>query len=991
MNEKLSAVRRADWLVGGGEMGDLIRQADWSRTPLGAMAVWPESLRTSLGLCLSSPLPLAVLWGAPALQFANDAYRDLVGPGSFTEPGEAFTAASFADRPAILSAAAQALRGRAVTLSEQRLQVAEEESPAPRFVTVTFSPIQDPAGKIVGVLHSAQETVVASDLRRHLQTEQALRESERTQRLLAEIGVLGAHIGPINPGDGRPLLDELIKTICDRVATELGVPRCGLNRVEFEIGDLKVQQENRHALVSRREKCTPTEFSGLALEDGLTGRTTVIEEISDSQNPTTQSASSDPHDVRAYVNVPLLREKRWVGNFWVSSPRPRNWTDREVELVQTIADRIWLVVEQARLSSALRESEARARIAQQAAQWGVFEYDFNNDKNIWSPELEALYGLAPGTFEGSYSAWRKRLHPDDLERVERTFEQALELGEYSQDYRVVWDDGSVHWLFARAKIFHDAQGRPSRMLGVNVDITERKNAEEKLRNSQMHLRLTTEAARIGTWQWNVQTSELIWSRIHKELFGYEFSKETLRFEHWTRAVFAEDVPRAKTAIQDCLNGEPEYELEYRITRQDNGQIRWIRSTGRMEFNGSGKAIWMQGVSFDITEQKQAEEELQRLNADLRETDRRKDEFLATLAHELRNPLAPIRHALSLLNMTGDDPQMFAETREMMSRQLEQMVRLIDDLLDVSRITRGKIRLRREMMELQTAAKLALESARPWFDEPGHELQVSLPAEPLFVEADPTRLSQILSNLLSNAAKYTDPGGRIWLTIERHGNEAIVSVRDSGIGVSAEHLPRLFDMFSQETSALERSQGGLGIGLALVKGFVEMHGGTVSARSAGPGKGTEFIVRLPAADLAEMAEEVAEDAPTNAAEPPAANGALRILVVDDNVDSADCLAMILRLTGHVVETAHDGLAALEAAETFRPQVVLLDIGMPKLNGYEVARRVRQEPWGKETKLIAMTGWGQDEDKRRALEAGFDHHLTKPVDSSALDKLLVLERT
>jgi PAS domain S-box-containing protein len=372
----------------------------------------------------------------------------------------------------------------------------------------------------------------------------------------------------------------------------------------------------------------------------------------------------------------------------------------------------------------------------------------------------------------------------------------------------------------------------------------------------------------------------------------------------------------------------------------------------------------------------------RLVEQLRDSDRRKDEFLAVLAHELRNPLAPIRNALQLLHLANGKSEIIEQASSTMERQIVHLVRLVDDLLDMSRITSGKIQLRTQRIELGIAMGHAVESADSFIKAAAHELTVTLPPEPVHVNADPTRLGQVFSNLLTNAAKYTEPGGRIWLTGEKRGGEVVVSVRDTGIGIPSEQLPHIFDMFSQVTPALERSQGGLGIGLALVKGLVDLHGGTVEARSDGLGRGSEFHVRLPLADPTPQAftPHGSEQ------ESPAPSPVARILVVDDNRDSADSLGMLLQLLGHDIRAAYDGVEAVQAAAAFRPDMMLLDIGLPKMSGYEVARRIRQHDWGKRVRLIAMTGWGQEEDKRRAFEAGFDHHLTKPVHPLALQKLL-----
>jgi signal transduction histidine kinase/ActR/RegA family two-component response regulator len=367
-------------------------------------------------------------------------------------------------------------------------------------------------------------------------------------------------------------------------------------------------------------------------------------------------------------------------------------------------------------------------------------------------------------------------------------------------------------------------------------------------------------------------------------------------------------------------------------------------------------------------------------AQLRDTDRRKDEFLATLAHELRNPLAPIRNALQIMRLAGSDAAAVEQARGMMERQLGQMVRLIDDLLDLSRITRGRLDLRKERVELSVVVGNAVDIARPLIEASGHQFQVDLPAQPIHLDADPVRLAQVFSNLLNNAAKYTERGGRIWLTAERRGDEVRLTVRDTGVGIPADALSSIFEMFTQVDRSLEKSHGGLGIGLTLVKRLVEMHGGSVEARSDGPGKGAELVVHLPI--VAESPVVDGHGLDTGSASPLKC----RILVADDNRDAAESMGTMLRLMGNEVRTVRDGMQAVEEAAAFRPDVVLLDIGMPRMNGYEAARRIRQERWGQRMALVALTGWGQDEDKRRAEEAGFDRHVTKPVAFGHLQALI-----
>lgn len=382
---------------------------------------------------------------------------------------------------------------------------------------------------------------------------------------------------------------------------------------------------------------------------------------------------------------------------------------------------------------------------------------------------------------------------------------------------------------------------------------------------------------------------------------------------------------------------------------------------------------------DLIERKQYEEKM-------REIDQRKDEFLATLAHELRNPLAPIRNAVEVLRKAAPSHPQVLWSREVIERQVEHMARLLEDLLDVSRISRNRVHLRTSRITLASAIESALETSRPLLEAGHHNVTVKLPEEPVHLDADLIRLSQVFSNLLNNAAKYTPEGGQVWVSAELENRndsprQVAVSVKDNGIGIAADLLPRLFQMFTQAEPALTRAQGGLGIGLAVTKKLVELHGGTVVARSAGQGCGTEFIVRLPV--LTEQAQIAAR--PTYADEPIPMSGQ-RILVVDDNRDNADSLAGLLNIAGLLSCTAYDGLEAIEQAEAFQPDVIVLDIGLPKMNGYEVCRRIRALPQGKHVVIVALTGWGQDDDRRKSSEAGFDGHLTKPVDYATLATLL-----
>jgi signal transduction histidine kinase/ActR/RegA family two-component response regulator len=383
---------------------------------------------------------------------------------------------------------------------------------------------------------------------------------------------------------------------------------------------------------------------------------------------------------------------------------------------------------------------------------------------------------------------------------------------------------------------------------------------------------------------------------------------------------------------------------------------------------------------DITQRLLAEQDLRRLNDELAQANRRKTEFLATLAHELRNPLAPLSNGLHLMRMGASKPELLEKTRQMMERQIQHMVHLVDDLLDVARISTGKVELRRQRIELKEVVATAVETSASLIEAGHHKLHVELPSQPLPMDADPTRIAQVVSNLLNNAAKYTPEAGRITLKVWVEGKEAVLSVTDTGIGIDAEALPKVFEMFAQVPSSATKPQGGLGIGLSLVQSLVALHGGSVSASSPGSGKGSTFTVRLP---LAAAETGSADDKSSGA---PKVSGQLQVMVVDDNADAAESLGVLLDIEGHAAHIAHTGAEALQIAQEHALDVVFLDIGLPDMSGYDVARRLRMLPGLQQTLLVALTGWGTQDDRQRTREAGFDRHLTKPAELMAVEELL-----
>lgn len=468
-----------------------------------------------------------------------------------------------------------------------------------------------------------------------------------------------------------------------------------------------------------------------------------------------------------------------------------------------------------------------------------------------------------------------------------------------------------------------------------------------------------------------------WNAAAESLFGY--SAEEAVGKHISLVIPPERIAEEDQIIAMLKSGQRIEHFETERVRK-NGERITVSLTISPIKDDAGKVVGASKIVRDVTERKRLEDNLRRLATDLSENDRRKDEFLATLAHELRNPLAPMSNMLEVLKYADGDREILQRAHETLERQLDQMIRLVDDLLDLNRVTYDRLELRRNEVELSSVIQQAVEVARPLLDCAGHELVVDLPEEPIYLDADRARLAQVFGNLLNNSAKYTKSEGTISLSARREDSEVVVSVKDNGAGIPADKLDSIFDMFMQVDSTSDRSQGGLGIGLTLVKRLVQMHGGTIEARSAGEGLGSEFVVSLPVlTKLAATAQNGSEDAVKSSA-------AHSILIVDDNRDSADSLSMLLELTGNKTYLAHDGVEAIEAVEKYHPQVVLLDIGLPKLDGHAVCRRIREKPWGKDIVIIALTGWGQEGDRRKSQEAGFDGHLVKPVDYDELLELL-----
>jgi PAS domain S-box-containing protein len=618
------------------------------------------------------------------------------------------------------------------------------------------------------------------------------------------------------------------------------------------------------------------------------------------------------------------------------------------------------------------------------------------DEMLGLPQDSELRGVPVGARVAQrYEVWSeqgRRLAPEELPGV-----RAATRGETVRDFVIRLQAAGrtgARWLRVSASPLRVADEPVGAVVSM-TDVSGRKQLEldlvnakdrlqdalasitesyQALRESERDLHRAQTVARTGSWRLDVRRNELLWSDETHRMFG--IPKGTpLTYETFVGHVHPDDRALVDARWRAALRGEP-YEVEHRILV--GGEVAWVREKAELEFDEDGSLLGGFGTVQDVTEAKQLQEALASANARLVQADRRKDEFLGMLSHELRNPLAPLRNSIHILRHVDAGSEQAGRAQDVIERQTRHLTRLVDDLLDVTRIARGKIELRYERVDLRDVVRRAGEDFRSVLERRDVRFRSDVPDGKVWADADATRLAQLVGNLLHNAAKFTQPGDDVTLSLSVHGRDAEIRVRDTGAGIGAELLPTVFDAFVQGERTLARSEGGLGLGLALVKGIAELHGGTVRAESAGNGHGAEFIVRLPTAEQADAPEP-------RIAGPRPRNGGRRILVVDDNVDAAQSLADFVELLGHVAEVAFDGPSAIAAARATSPDVVLCDLGLPGVSGYEVAKALRAS--GDGIRLYAVSGYAQPEDVRRALDSGFDGHLAKPVDPDELERLLV----
>jgi PAS domain S-box-containing protein len=777
-----------------------------------------------------------------------------------------------------------------------RREVRLETPVGVRHYDLTVEPTRDPDGSVTGV------ACTALDVTERAEAEAARRESEERLRLAQAAAGLGIH--DFNVATGHIRWDDRVR-----------------------------------------------ELWGLGPDEPVTYDLFLAGLHPDDRGPTQAAVDRalDPAgDGRYHAEYRVTSRRDGVERWVVATGSVTFAGGRAVRLVGTVHD----VTAQKRAESALRAGEERFRLAADAVNGIIYEYDPRTGRVERTRGLVEVLGYRPEEVPPTAAWWWEQMHPDDRPAAAATLSAGAAPDRSTTAYRVRHRDG--RWLHVedRAVVLRDAAGEPVRMVGCTVDVTDRVQAEMSLRDQLVLTRTITDNATTAIFMMDDRSCCTFMNPAAERMTGFSFAEVEGRVLH--DLIHHHHPDGRPYPMPDCPidRALPE---QFDVVGHEDVFVR--RSGEFFPVLVNAKPIRKNGTAVgtvievrDVTAEKRAAEANAGLVEQLRQADKRKDEFLATLAHELRNPLAPVRNAVEVMKRRPDAAPDVRWAGDLIDRQVRVMARLLDDLLDVSRITRGKLDLRRERVDLAAVVAAAVETSRPLIDAGGHELTVALPADPIALHADPVRLAQVFANLLNNAAKYTEPGGHIRLSAERAGGEVVVAVTDDGIGLSADMLPRLFHIFSQAESALGRAQGGLGIGLSLVRGLVELHGGTIEARSDGPRRGSTFVVRLPAAP----GRAAPEPAPPAAAAGPR----WRVLVADDLRDAADSLALVLQLMGHEVRTAYDGEQAVAAAAAFRPDVALLDLGMPKVNGYDACRRIREQPWGRHMRLVAVTGWGQD---------------------------------
>ena len=961
-----------EFLAGGGNMGERIRAYPWAHTRLGAPQFWPQGLRTAVRVMLTTQHPMFIFWGHEHTCLYNDAYSRSLGPEKHPAILGAPGRQSWEEIwPIIGPQIEHVMRGEGATWNENQLvPIIRHGELQEVYWTYGYSPIDEPqfASGVGGVLVICTETtaqVLAE--RRHaflVELDDALRSQRDASTVVsAGIELLGRHLQANRVGFGIVQVDDetivLETTYVDGVVPLAGAyPLSGF-------GPQNIELQRQGVTVIHNDLATA---------------------------PDVDMAPWEAIQTRAFVSVPLVRDGRFRASLFVNAKQPRAWSNNEVSLIESVAARLFDAVERARAEQDVqrlyyeaREEKTRLSLVLNNIREEVWFHDADGKVILANPAAQEAFGQVDGREISTHTASLEIFRPDGSPRPvnENPILRALG-GELIRDLEEMVKLPMSGELRTRCVTSIPAYGSDGAVLGVMSlvrDVTERAQAERALASTRARLDYATRLSGVGFWYCDLPFDELQWDDRVKEHFFFEPTAGITIDDFYAR-IHEEDRAVTRDAIDASIRNRTPYDIIYRTVHPTTGVIKWIRALGGTDYARDGTPVHFDGVTVDVSAQKLDQQHLATLNHQLREQDQRKNEFLATLAHEMRNPLAPIRNAAELCSRTiPPDSPAYAAVR-IVKRQVGQLSRLVDDLLDVSRISQGRIDLKMEIVDLKNLIEMSRETVAPLMGEKQHELSIIQAHEPVYVKGDSGRLVQALSNVLTNAAKYTDPHGQIRVRSEVRGDTVAIEVTDNGAGISADLLPRVFELFTQSQRTLDRAQGGLGIGLSIVKQLIQMHGGECVARSAGVGHGSTFEITLPRCrPSAEVASDPLDSSRTGR----------RVLIIDDNVDAATSLAEILRLEGHECEAVFSAHEGLERAAMLRPDFVLLDIGLPGLDGYEVARRLRQLDGLEGVGLIALTGYGRPEDRERTRVAGFDGHFVKPLDFEQLEQRLAQGRS
>ncbi|CAN7336462.1 hybrid sensor histidine kinase/response regulator [Massilia sp. LjRoot122] len=930
------------FLSNGGATGARIRAHDWSAHPLGPVATWPAPLRTTLGIVLGSSFPQFLAWGPDFTLFYNDAYLPLLGDKEARALGRPLAEVWAEAWESVGSYVQRAYDGESFMFENYAVMAERHGRREQAWFTFSYSPVRDEAGAVCGVLGTVIEV---SDKVRAL-----ARHKEAEEHLALSLEASG------NIGTWSYDLDTAATFVDERFArlfqVDAALAREGTELVRFT--DM-IHPDDRPAVLAAIDHAIITD-SRYDVEYRIPQRSGVDVWV----NARGKVFANPETGGRRFAGVAVdITERKHAEEARIAS-------EREAVAASLRAD----------------ESARRLDVLLDAAPVGIIYVDPAGcllkanaaNRQIWGsyPQSESMdeYAEWKGWWPaGSPRAGQRlQVHEWPISRVLRGEDQAAGVVEIEP----FGEPGLRRTILVRAAAIRDRDGVLLGAVAANMDISAQVEAERAMVESEAKFRVIADAIPQLAWSAGAGGTNDYLNARWLEFTG--LPAERIAGNAWVDIIHPDDLPALLAAWRNSMATDEPFEVEHRLVHH-SGDWRWMLNRALPLRDAAGKATRWMGTLTDIHDKKAGEEEL-------RAQARRKDEFLAMLAHELRNPLAPISNAAQLLSMAALDPQRVRQSSEVIIRQVRHMTSLVDDLLDVSRVTRGLVELERERVDIKSVLASAVEQARPLIEARGHALDQHLAPGRCWVHGDRIRLVQVVVNLLNNAAKYTAQGGRIALSVETGDAGVTITVRDNGIGIDRAMLPHVFGLFTQAERTPDRSQGGLGLGLALVHSLVQLHGGRVAAHSEGLGKGSSFTVTLPVVDGA--AGTATDEA--SAAAPAAALAGRRILVVDDNVDAALSLADVLRSLGHTVATAHDAHDALAQARHAWPDVFILDIGLPDIDGYALARRLRDDARGRPAVLIALTGYGQAHDRVLAKTAGFDQHFVKPVDLAKLAEIV-----